>query len=243
LVLFCLFVLVFQNRVSLCSPSCPGTHSADQDGLELRNLPSLYLPSAGIKGVRHHCPAAVHCLIASKFLVWLFCPHGDSSKSPPLTYCTPGLTALDLYKSGTNGLQRQTECMISHQKGHSNSPLYTIRPYNSLLFSKGLCLSWKFQWVSQFFSSLYLMAGWCFSRPKREWLCTGAEERLKFFYSPSNHYHPLRGHAWALMGQVCGGSSNRRNPPSALPGNTHTTNNLTPTWPRLKNHSGGKGKW
>jgi hypothetical protein len=36
---FCLFVclLVFQDSVSLCSPGCPGTHSIDQAGLELRN--------------------------------------------------------------------------------------------------------------------------------------------------------------------------------------------------------------
>jgi hypothetical protein len=30
-------VVVFQDRVSLCSPDCPGTHSVDQAGLELRN--------------------------------------------------------------------------------------------------------------------------------------------------------------------------------------------------------------
>jgi hypothetical protein len=36
----CLFVLVFQDRVSLCSPGCPGTHFVDQAGLELRNLPA-----------------------------------------------------------------------------------------------------------------------------------------------------------------------------------------------------------
>ena len=29
-----------QNRDSLCSPGCPGPHSADQAGLELRNLPA-----------------------------------------------------------------------------------------------------------------------------------------------------------------------------------------------------------
>ena len=33
-------VLFFQDRVSLCSPGCPGTHSVDQAGLELRNLPA-----------------------------------------------------------------------------------------------------------------------------------------------------------------------------------------------------------
>jgi hypothetical protein len=30
-----------RDRVSLCSPGCPGTHSVDQAGLELRNLPPL----------------------------------------------------------------------------------------------------------------------------------------------------------------------------------------------------------
>jgi hypothetical protein len=39
--LFC-FVLFcfFQDRISLCSPGCPGTHSVDQAGLELRNPPA-----------------------------------------------------------------------------------------------------------------------------------------------------------------------------------------------------------
>jgi hypothetical protein len=31
---------LFRDRVSLCSPGCPGTHSADQAGLELRNSPA-----------------------------------------------------------------------------------------------------------------------------------------------------------------------------------------------------------
>jgi hypothetical protein len=36
-----LFVcLLFSRQVSLCSPGCPGTHSVDQAGLELRNLPA-----------------------------------------------------------------------------------------------------------------------------------------------------------------------------------------------------------
>jgi hypothetical protein len=40
--LFCLFAcllfcFVFRDRVSLCSPGCPGTHSLDHVGLELRN--------------------------------------------------------------------------------------------------------------------------------------------------------------------------------------------------------------
>jgi hypothetical protein len=32
-----IFFWVFRDRVSLCSPGCPGTHSVDQAGLELRN--------------------------------------------------------------------------------------------------------------------------------------------------------------------------------------------------------------
>jgi hypothetical protein len=52
---FCFVVVFFwgggavQDRVSLCSPGCPGTHSVNQPGLELRNP-----PASGIKGVRHH---------------------------------------------------------------------------------------------------------------------------------------------------------------------------------------------
>jgi hypothetical protein len=45
--------LVFRDRVSLCSPGCPGTHSVDQAGLELK-FTCLCLPSAGIKGVLYH---------------------------------------------------------------------------------------------------------------------------------------------------------------------------------------------
>ncbi|GAB1302291.1 Dedicator of cytokinesis protein 8 [Apodemus speciosus] len=40
--------------VSLCSSGCPGTHSVDQAGLELRNPPASASQSAGIKNVRHH---------------------------------------------------------------------------------------------------------------------------------------------------------------------------------------------
>jgi hypothetical protein len=32
--------LVFRDRVSLYSPGCPGTHSVDQAGLELRDPPA-----------------------------------------------------------------------------------------------------------------------------------------------------------------------------------------------------------
>jgi hypothetical protein len=37
---FFFFFLVFWDRVSLCSSGCPGAHSVDQAGLELRNPPA-----------------------------------------------------------------------------------------------------------------------------------------------------------------------------------------------------------
>jgi hypothetical protein len=46
---FCFFFLVFRDRVSLCSPGCPGTHSVDQTGLKLRNLPASASQVLGLK--------------------------------------------------------------------------------------------------------------------------------------------------------------------------------------------------
>jgi hypothetical protein len=46
-----LFLFCFSKtwRVSLCSPGCPGTHSVDQAGLELRNPPASASPVLGLK--------------------------------------------------------------------------------------------------------------------------------------------------------------------------------------------------
>ena len=47
---FCFFFfLVFRDRVSLCSPGCPGTHSVDQAGLELRDPPASASQVLGLK--------------------------------------------------------------------------------------------------------------------------------------------------------------------------------------------------
>ena len=46
----------------LCSPGCPGTHSVDQDGLELRDHPAFASKRAGITGVRHHRLASLELL-------------------------------------------------------------------------------------------------------------------------------------------------------------------------------------
>jgi hypothetical protein len=42
-------IIFFQNRVSLFSPGCPGTHSVDQAGLELRNPPASASQVLGLK--------------------------------------------------------------------------------------------------------------------------------------------------------------------------------------------------
>jgi hypothetical protein len=43
------FGLVFQDRVSLCSPGCPGTHSVDHAGFKLRNPPASASQVLGLK--------------------------------------------------------------------------------------------------------------------------------------------------------------------------------------------------
>ena len=48
-VLFCFVFLVFRDRVSLCSPGCPGTDSVDQAGLELRNSTASATQVLGLK--------------------------------------------------------------------------------------------------------------------------------------------------------------------------------------------------
>jgi hypothetical protein len=39
-----LFAFGFQDRVSLCSPGCPETHSVGQADIQLRDLPASSLP-------------------------------------------------------------------------------------------------------------------------------------------------------------------------------------------------------
>ena len=47
--------VVFQARVSLCSPGCPGTSSCRSGWPWTQRSSCLCLQSAGIKGVCHHC--------------------------------------------------------------------------------------------------------------------------------------------------------------------------------------------
>jgi hypothetical protein len=45
----CFYFCFFQDRASLCSPGCPGTHSVEQAGLELRNSPASAPQVLGLK--------------------------------------------------------------------------------------------------------------------------------------------------------------------------------------------------
>jgi hypothetical protein len=49
ILLFFFLFLVFRDRVSLCSPGCPGTHFVDQAGLELRNSSASASQVLGLK--------------------------------------------------------------------------------------------------------------------------------------------------------------------------------------------------
>jgi hypothetical protein len=54
----------FRDRVSLCSPGCPGAHSVDQAGLELRDLPDSTSRVLGLK---------VWATTAQRFFGFCFC--------------------------------------------------------------------------------------------------------------------------------------------------------------------------
>jgi hypothetical protein len=47
-------IFAFQDRVSLCSPGFPGTHSVDQASLELSDPPASASQVLGLKGEHHH---------------------------------------------------------------------------------------------------------------------------------------------------------------------------------------------
>jgi hypothetical protein len=70
----CLFVFcfVFQDRVSLCSSGCPGTHSVNQAGLKLRNLPASASQVLGLKAGTTTARLKFFYFFMSYFFVCLF---------------------------------------------------------------------------------------------------------------------------------------------------------------------------
>jgi hypothetical protein len=79
--LVCLFVcLFFPARVSLCSPGCPGTHSVDQAGLELRIPPASAPQVLGSKA----------CVTMPDSAHFLYCPGCPAHGMVP-SMCRVGL--------------------------------------------------------------------------------------------------------------------------------------------------------
>jgi hypothetical protein len=76
---FVCLILVFWDRVSLCSPGCPGTHSEDQAGLELRNPPASASQVLGLKVCTTTAPQQAMMFYVYLFIC-LFC-HGQQSRS------------------------------------------------------------------------------------------------------------------------------------------------------------------
>ena len=67
--------LVYPNRVSLCIPGCPRTHSVDQAGLELRDLLTFASQVLGLKACDYATTTAQlesHFLSFFKFYLLLY---------------------------------------------------------------------------------------------------------------------------------------------------------------------------
>jgi hypothetical protein len=62
------FCFVFRDRVSLCSPGCTGTHSVDQAGLELRNLPASASQVLGLK----ECATTARLILFLKIYYFIY---------------------------------------------------------------------------------------------------------------------------------------------------------------------------
>jgi hypothetical protein len=69
LVCFC-FLFWFFETGFLCSPGCPGTHSVDQAGLKLRNLPASASQVLGLKACATTAPRKhfYKCQIGKKYV-------------------------------------------------------------------------------------------------------------------------------------------------------------------------------
>jgi hypothetical protein len=72
-----------RDRISLCSPGCPGTHFVDQAGLEFRNPPTSTSQVLGLNELGQHCLAQT--LNEKK-------KYSESSWT--WWYCTPLISAL-----------------------------------------------------------------------------------------------------------------------------------------------------
>jgi hypothetical protein len=70
LLLLLLLLFFLQNRVSLYSPGCPGTHFVDQADLKLRNLPASASQVLGLKACATTTRHACHILKLQSFTIF-----------------------------------------------------------------------------------------------------------------------------------------------------------------------------
>jgi hypothetical protein len=79
-------LVFFQDRVSLCSPGCPGTHSVDQAGLKLRNPPASASQVLGLKACAT-TPSRNQIYFVEFFLTLILCWGWDGVGFQPPGTC------------------------------------------------------------------------------------------------------------------------------------------------------------
>lgn len=85
---FCVF---FSDRISLCTPACPGTHSADSAGFKLRDPPFFASQVLGFQGVCATTTQQNDIFGLVWFLfVWIFLQHEFYSQ-----HCSPWMLTRD----------------------------------------------------------------------------------------------------------------------------------------------------
>jgi hypothetical protein len=101
--------LFFWDRVSLCSPGCPGTHSVDRAGLGLRNPPASASQVLGLK----------MCAITPEHLdleeTSRLCPSAESTDVARSSWILPDVLGwVSLYKVRTNEISHESKVNQCH---------------------------------------------------------------------------------------------------------------------------------
>jgi hypothetical protein len=80
------FVVVFWDRVSLCSPGCPGAHSVDQAGFKLRDPPASATWVLGLKACAF-TPGFHYSILKNKTSLFILClPSFSPDPLMPISY-------------------------------------------------------------------------------------------------------------------------------------------------------------
>jgi hypothetical protein len=96
----------FQDRVSLCSPGCPGTHSVDQAGLKLRNPPASASQVLGLKACATTAQLSFKFLSYAVIYLLIVCRYGhwSSQRTTCRNQCLPStvwVPGIDLRPAGS----------------------------------------------------------------------------------------------------------------------------------------------